>query len=136
MVVVLAATASAQLADEVALDNTTRANSLGIAPTARASSLIDLSKLRWSHSYSLSYFSGARNGSVGLLNTTMFYEFSPKLSLAFNLGIMHNLGAIRGDAKNSATVLPGFLLSYRPSDKFSLSIEMQTRHGGYYPLTR
>ncbi|MBU8932807.1 MAG: hypothetical protein KOO62_02260 [candidate division Zixibacteria bacterium] len=131
----LAASASAQSVDQVTLDNTTRANSLGVAPVARAASLIDLSRLNLSHSYSLSYFSGARSGSVGLLNTTMFYEFSPKLSLFLNLGVMHNIGAIRGDAKNSATLLPGFQLDYHPSDKFRLSIEMQTRYGGYHPLT-
>lgn len=136
VLVVCAASASAQLSDRVALDNTTRANSLGIAPVARVSSLIDLSRVRWSHSYSLAYSSGAYGGSAGLLNTTMFYDFSSSLSLAVNLGVLHNPGAVWGDAKNNTTLLPGFLLDYHPSDKFRLSIGMQTRYGGYNQLTR
>ncbi len=136
VLVVCAVSASAQLSDQVALDNTTRANALGVAPVARTSSLIDLSRLRWSHSYSLAYYSGSYSGSAGMLNTTMFYDFSRSLSLAVNIGILHNPGAIWGDQKNSAKVLPGFLLDYHPSDKFRLSIGMQTRYGGYHPIIR
>jgi len=136
MVLVLTGVASAQFSDQVSLDNSTRVNSMGVIPVDRPSSLLDLSRLSWSHSYSLSYFSGVQSGSVGLLNTTMYYEFSPKLSMALNLGVFHNTGAIWGDGKNNATLLPGFLLDYHPSEKFRLSIGIQTFHGGNYPLTR
>jgi hypothetical protein len=38
---------------------------------------------------------------------------------------MHNTGAIWGDGNNDATVLPGFMLDYHPSDKFQMSIMVQ-----------
>ncbi|MEA2031336.1 MAG: hypothetical protein U9N55_07060 [candidate division Zixibacteria bacterium] len=130
-VLILCGSVSAQFSDEASLDKSTRSNSLGVAPVSHPSSLIDLSRLSWSHSYSLSYFSGAQSGSVGLLNTTMYYEFSPNFSMAFNLGIIHNAGMIWGDEKNNATLLPGFQLDYHPSEKFRLFIKMQTCYGGY-----
>ncbi len=134
LVILACGAVSAQLVDQAELEEASKSHSLGIAPVSRPSSLLDLSKVRWSHRYSLSFFSNsAYSGSTGLLNTTMFYDFSSKLSLAVNLGIAHNAGALWGNGNNDATILPGFLLDYHPSDKFRMSIEVQTISGGYHP---
>lgn len=134
IILLMATSAFSQSADRYDLEKSTRANSLGVIPVERPFSLIDLSRVRFSHSYSMSYFSGYSNGSAGLWNTTMYYDFSSKLSLNVNVGVLHNTGAIWGDGKNNSTFLPGFLLDYHPSDKFRLLIGMQTHSGGYYPL--
>jgi hypothetical protein len=63
----------------------------------------------------------------------MAYEFSSKLSMTLNLGILHNTGALWGDTGNDATLLPSFSLNYRPSDKFSLSIGVERRSGFLAP---
>jgi len=124
---------SAQNTDQAILDNARSSTLLGTSPASSPFSLLDLSRMKWSHSYTLSYISnGGYSGSVGILNTTMFYEFSPKLSLNLNIGIMHNTGAIWGDENNNATLLPGFMLDYHPSDKFTILFGMQ-RVSGLYP---
>ncbi len=132
-VILMAVPVTAQMADRAELEEAARANALGVQPVSTPSSLIDLSRLEWSHSYSLSYMSGGGNSaSVGMLNTSMLYEFSPKLSLLLNVGVAHNAGALWGNGASDATVLPGFVLDYHPSDKFRMVIGMQTFAGGYY----
>jgi hypothetical protein len=121
----MAASSLAQDADVVRLREAASANVLGTRPVSSPFSLLDFSKMKWTHSYSISFMSGGgSSGSVGLLNSSMFYEFSPKLSLRLDIGILHNSGAIWGDANNEATLLPGFRLDFHPSEKFSLSIGM------------
>lgn len=108
-------------------------SSLGLKGAPNPFSLLDISRIRWSHSYSISYFSGGNaSGSAGLLNTTMFYDFSNSLLLSVNVGVLHNSGAIWGDGKNDATILPGFQLDYHPSEKFRMTIGFQ-RVSGYGP---
>ncbi len=120
-----------QSSDEAALDDYNRSSALGIKPAATPFSLIDLSRVRWSNSYSVTFFSGGDySGSIGIYRTTMFYDFSSKLSLSLNLGIAHNTGAIWGDGSSNASLLPGFTLDYHPSEKFRMSIGLQT-YGGY-----
>jgi hypothetical protein len=124
-------TALGQSADVAQIEEANRATALGIKPAVSPFSLIDLSRVKWSHSYSVSFFSGGNySGSTGLFRTNMFYEFSSKLSLSVNLGIAHNTGAVWGDGATDATLLPGFMLDYHPSEKFRLSIGFQ-RFGGY-----
>ncbi len=132
-----ATTAFAQFADQAKLNESGKAYSFGVKPAVSPFSLLDLSRIRWSTSYSVGYISGnGYGGSMGVLNTSAFYEFSPKLSMQLNLGIAHNTGAIWGDGKNNATVLPGFQLDYHPSEKFHMSIGVQRYSGfltpGYY----
>jgi len=134
IILLCATSAFAQFADRLDLERSTQANSLGVMPVERPFSLIDLSRVRFSHSYSLSYYSGYANGSAGLWNTSIYYDFSSKLSLNVNVGVLHNTGAIWGDGKNNATFLPGFLLDYHPSEKFRLVVGMQTYSGGHYNL--
>ena len=106
----------------------------GVNPASSAFSLLDMSRITWSHSYSVSFFSGGRSsGSVGLLNSTMNYELSESLNLMVNLGVLHNTGAVWGDGEHSASFLPGFRLDYRPSENFFMSISYQQHPGyGYY----
>lgn len=114
---------------QAALDNT-----FGARPTTSSFGLIDFSKLQFSHSYSLSFLSGGTgDGTVGLWNTSMFYEFSSKLSLAVDLSVMHSGGALSTPGNNSATVLPGFLLDFHPSKNFSLTIGLSRVNPYYYP---
>ncbi len=135
LVIVLGATASAQLSDEAELDALAHSNTLGVGPASSPFSLVDLSRIRWSHSYSLSFFSGGNySGAVGLLNSTMFYELSPKLSLALNLGIAHNTGALWSNGNSRASFGPGFLLDYHPSRNFRIGLNVQWHEGSYYPL--
>lgn len=132
-VTALAMSVSAQMADRADLEAATRAQALGIQPAKNPMSLIDLSRLQWSHSYSLSYLSGGgSSASVGVLNTSMLYDFSPKLSLMLNVGVAHNAGAIWGDGNTNAMILPGFVLDYHPSEKFRMTIGMQRVAGGLY----
>lgn len=105
-------------------------NSLTMKGAPNPFSLLDLSRIRWSNSYSVSFFSGGgSSGSVGLLNTTMDYEISRSLSLGLNVGILHNTGALWGNGQADATVLPGFRLDYHPSEKFRLMLGIQRVSG-------
>lgn len=107
-------------------------NGIGVESAKTPFSLLDLSRIKWSNSYSVSFFSGGgSSSSAGLLNTTMFYEFSPKLSLALNLGILHNTGAIWGNGESDASVLPSFMLDYRPSEKFRMSLIFESVRGNF-----
>jgi len=121
-----------QTTDQAILDNANSNNLLGTSPAVSPFKLLDLSKMKWTHSYSMGYVSGSgTSGTVGMWNTTMFYEFSRKLSLNLNIGIMNTTGSIWGDSNNDATFLPGFVLDYHPSEKFSLIIGMQRMSGAY-----
>lgn len=132
----LAGALSAQQADVASLKDS-KANAvsgLGITPAGSPFSLLDLSRIKWSNSYSVAFFSGGgSSGSVGLWSTSMDYEISSKLHLAVNLGILHNPGALWGQAESNARFLPGFRLDYRPSDKLMMSISVQRGIGYYDP---
>ncbi|MFZ5981556.1 MAG: hypothetical protein ACOYVF_13090 [Candidatus Zixiibacteriota bacterium] len=129
---VSAVSAMSQTTDQAILDNANSNNLLGSSPASSPFKLLDLSKMKWTHSYTMGYVSvNGSSGSVGMWNTTMFYEFSRKLSLSLNIGIMNTYGSIWGDANNDATVLPGFLLDYHPSDKFNLIVGFQRVSGAY-----
>lgn len=127
--------ATGQDIDQARLETPNAYNSLGVQPAATPFSLLDFSRIKWSHSYSVSFFSGGnQSGSVGLASTSMLYEFSDRLSLQVNLGILHDPGAIWGDKNNNnATLLPGFRLDYRPTDKVFMTLEFQRYDGRAYP---
>jgi len=110
----------------------TSASGIGVRPASSPWSLLDLSRIRWSNSYSVAFFSGGgSSGSMGVLNTSMFYEFSGKLALTVNLGVAHNPGSLWGNGETNATLYPGFRLDYRPSEKVFMSLQVQ-RISGYY----
>ena len=80
LVLSLSASVCAQLSDRADLDAVTQNRVLGVRPAASPFSLLDFSRIRWSHSYSVSFFSGGNNsGSLGLLTSNMTYELSSKL---------------------------------------------------------
>jgi hypothetical protein len=129
LVLAFSTLAVAQMSDRAELDRNTRTSGLGVPAAANPFSLIDLSRIKWSHSYSVSYFSGGgADGSGGLWQTSMYYEFSPKLSLNFNLGVAHT-GNLLSNSDRQAAFLPGFTLDYHPSDKFRVSLMFQTYRG-------
>lgn len=119
-----------QTIDRAELEKITRENALGVEPAVSPYSLIDLSRLKFSHSYSMSFVSGSGySGSMGIARTSMFYEFSPSLSLTLNLGLAHDPSSVFGNAGSSATFLPGFTLDYHPSDNFRMSVSYQRMVG-------
>lgn len=132
-IVTLASFASAQMSDRAELENLHNTPGLSIKPAASLFSLLDMSKIRWSHSYSVGFFSGgSASGSVGLLNSTMFYDISKSLSLSINLGVAHS-GGSWGEGRQT-TVLPGFSLDYHPSDKFRMTFMIQRYDAVLNPL--
>jgi hypothetical protein len=134
LVLAVAVTAWAQSSDEAKLNDLAQSNSLGIKPATSPFSLLDLSRLQYSHSYSISFFSGGGySGSVGMLNSMMFYELSSKFTLGFNLRIAHDIGATWSNGDHNASVFPGFWLDFHPSDRFRMSISVQRYPSMYDP---
>ena len=58
ILLVLSSAAGAQMVEEGNLSTVTSRNILGMQPASSAFSLIDLSRVKWSNSYSVSFFSG------------------------------------------------------------------------------
>ncbi|MFQ5607504.1 MAG: hypothetical protein ACE5GA_06120 [Candidatus Zixiibacteriota bacterium] len=101
-------------------------SSVSLTPSQNPFSLLDLSRLKWSHSYSLSFGSGSSgSGSFGLYTSSLLYEFSPSLSMAFSLGVGHDPGALFDRTRQSnADLFPAFALDYHPNEKFRMSLSV------------
>ncbi|MEW5994497.1 MAG: hypothetical protein AB1744_08890 [Candidatus Zixiibacteriota bacterium] len=126
LTLVIAAAASAQLTDQARLEALTQSNSLGVKPATSPFSLLDLSKMRWYHTYSLSFFSGSgQTGSMGLLNSMMIYELSSKFTLGVNLAVAHDIAGVSRFGSQSVDFYPGFRLDFHPSSKFQMSLSVQ-----------
>lgn len=129
--VLAASSLFAQSVDLASINQMTSQNDMSPKSSLSPFGLIDLSRVKWSNSYSVSYFSGGGNSmSMGVLNTQFGYEFSPKLSMTLNFGLAHNTGAMVRGENADATVLPGFALDYHPSEKFRMSFSYQTYRNG------
>jgi len=131
---------SAQQSDVATIRDATSQYPLGM-PASSPFSLLDASRMKWSHSYSMTFFSGGNSsGSLGMLSSTMTYELSSKLSFAFNLGVMHNTGALFRAEGSDATLLPGFTIDFHPSKNFQMSLSVQKYNGlmtpYFYPRSR
>jgi hypothetical protein len=124
---------SAQMADRVDI-GTMKQDYLGFKPAEKPFSLLDLSRLHWSHSYSLNFFSGGgTSGTTGLYTASVLYEFSSRLSLNLKLGIAHDPSSLfERNAGRDATLLPGLHLNYHPSPNFSISAGFDTYLGSSY----
>lgn len=135
LITLMAGVVSAQLVDQAdAVSTPTQQKIYGVEPALSSFSLIDFSRIKWSNSYSVSYFSGGSySGSMGYYNSSIFYEFSPKLSMTVNIGVSHNAGSLWGDGNNDASILPGFRLDYHPSEKFRMTLMVQRLDGSYLP---
>ena len=118
---------TAQMVDKAEINNMKK-DYLGLKPAGQPFSLIDFSKLKWTHSYSISFFSGGgESGSNGLYMSNIFYEFSSKLSMNLKLGIAHDPGSIFDRRSGqSADFLPGIQLNYHPSPNFTFSAGFDT----------
>ena len=129
----MALNASAQLVDKAEIQSV-KENNLGLKPAAKPFSLIDLSRIKWSHSYSVSYFSGGGSSTgMGLYTGSMFYEISSSLSIDMQLSVAHNPGSLfNNSAANEASFYPAVNLDYHPSDNFRLSVGFISVPGNYY----
>lgn len=91
--------------------------------------LLDLSKLSFRHSYSMSYVSsGGYSANRGVYTTSIGYRISDPLYVQLDLGLVHQPGALfGGDSRQlDAQVRPNFFLRYAPSRKFSLIVDVRT----------
>lgn len=91
--------------------------------------LLDLSRLSFHQSYSLSYFSGGGySANQGVYTTSIGYRIADPLYVQVDLGLVHQPSALfGGDTRQlDARVRPNFFLRYAPSNKFSLSIDVRT----------
>ena len=123
----------AQSADAAHLSNFQTHSSITMPAAQSPFSLLDLSRIRWNQSYGVMYSSGsAGSGSYGMYTNSFLYEFSPKLSLAFDVGIGHNPGVLFNKNQSAdAHVFPSFNFDYHPSSKFRLSVGFASVPGPY-----
>jgi len=127
----------AQFTDQTELDNIKK-DYLGLKPADKPFAFIDVSKLHWNHSYSMTFFSGSGNsGQVGMYTSSLLYEISPSLLLNVKLGVAHNPGSFFDrNVKTDATLLPGMRLDYQPSQNLHITIGFDTYPGlEHYPYS-
>ena len=128
----IAVSASAQMSEKAEMDQITGLNSQ-LRPVSKPFSLIDLSRVRWSHSYSVSFYSGGSgSASMGMYRGDIFYEFTPSLSVNIGIGVSHTPGAMFDNSiKNNSELYPSVQLDYHPGSNFHLSIGFE-RSPGFY----
>ncbi len=133
LILVSGGVAFGQMADKAEIQSV-KEDYLGLNPVSKPFSLIDLSRIHFSHSYSFSYFSGGgTSGSVGLYTGSIFYELSNSLSLDVQIGIAHNPGAlVNNNLETDAAFYPAARLDYHPSNNFNISIGFESHPGYYY----
>lgn len=131
--ILISTSVSAQMIDKAEIGNMKK-DYLGLKPAGQPFALIDFSKLQWSHSYSINFFSGGGiSGSNALYVGNILYEFSPKFSLNLKLGIAHDPGSVFDRSKGqNASFLPGIQLDYHPSPNFRISAGFDTRPQNQY----
>jgi len=116
------------------------AEAIGSSRIENRFSLLDLSRLEMSHSYSISYFSmGGRGMTIGMYVNSIRYQISNPLTLNLSLAWVHQPGNFllrdRGTATDYGRILPSFSLEYRPSDNFFLEIGYHSIPAYLYPGT-
>ncbi len=88
------------------------------------------------HSYSLSYLSASGNGySQGMYLNTMSYQVSDPLSVSLQWGMMNQpLSSFGASALyQSGFFFSGANLEYKPSDKFSVGLQINSQpQSNYY----
>ena len=107
--------------------------------TAKSSfSLLDPSKFHMTQSYSLMYSSSSRYGSqsLGMYLNSIEYQISDPLKVRFDIGYMHDLGALAGNnsgsLSNNGQLIPGFALSWKPTENFYLHLNYRQVPVSYY----
>ncbi|MDF1543978.1 MAG: hypothetical protein P1R58_02615 [bacterium] len=122
----LVSAVSAQFVDD-ASTSSYKSSNLDLAPAVSPFSLIDFSRVRWSNSYSVSFFSGGNSsGSLGMWNSNVSYDLSRSLSIGLNVNLLHSPSGLLGNTNSDAIILPGFSLDYHPSRNFNLRIDYRT----------
>ena len=134
LIIVLSAAGMARADDVSVTPAETQTTSGALASTTLYSQftpfqLLDLSKLTFRHSYSVSYLSsGGYSANRGVYTTSIGYRISDPLYVQLDLGLVHQPGALfGGDSRQlDAQVRPNFFLRYAPSTKFSLIVDVRT----------
>jgi len=110
--------------------------SLQLQKPSLSLSLLDPSRLKMSHAYSLSFVTGGGHSqTIGLYMNSIEYQVSRPLTLTLHLGYLHQPTALFGRSGNSSfggSFLPGFELDYRPSENFFFKINMSSYTYPYY----
>ncbi|MDZ7293957.1 MAG: hypothetical protein ONB14_00875 [candidate division KSB1 bacterium] len=120
--------ASAQLKEQSKPLDLARELRTGVTPGVGGLLGLDPSRLRMSHSYSLSYFSlRGQSMAQGLYLNTIEYDVSQPLQLRLQWGIAHTPFQSAGLRSLGPTgpFVSGVQLQYRPSSKFSLDVGYQ-----------
>jgi len=120
--VISAPSAFAQMGDIADLNRLRGDDKTSIRPVTNLFSLIDLSKVRWNHSYGVTYSSSARgSGSYGMYTSSFIYSLAPSLTLGVGVGLGHDPAALFNRTSGAdARVFPAVGLDYHPSDNFRL----------------
>lgn len=104
-----------------------RASDLSAPTSGLGFSLLDPSRLRISHSYSMSYMTGSGySSSVGLYMSTLEYQFAKPLSVRVGLGYLHQPLGFTGVSGPDGEFLPNVRLDWRPSDNMHFIIDYRT----------
>lgn len=105
-------------------------------PAKSSFSLLDPSKLHMSQSYSFMYSSSKYGSqSLGMYLNSIEYQISDPLKVEFNLGYLHNPGALvgnRNDYLGDGKILPGVSVSWKPAKNLFLQFNYQQMPGYYY----
>lgn len=137
VVLVVSAALAVQATENAPVGGPNTVSQSSLKGAANPFSLLSSSRIRWSNSYAVTFFSGGgRSGSLGILNTSMFYELSPKLSLGLNVGVLHNPSSLWGDKKSNPMLLPGMRLDFHPSRAFRMIVDIRSVSGAMYPYDR
>jgi len=137
MILLFPLSALAQMTDKAEINQINQKYDLGLSKRP-SFSWLDLSKLHFSQSYAVSFISGnGFSGTQALYNGTIIYQLSRPLTLALNIGILHDPGALWGDQSlaSTATFLPSGRLDWKPSNNFQMSIGFETVpvfYNGYF----
>lgn len=110
----------------------------GLAAPKGLAGLLGLNPNRFTmqQSYSLSYLSSGGNGfSQGMYLNTMRYQFADPLSVSVQWGMMNQPLSALGTAPlyQSGFFFSGANLEYKPSDKFSVGLQISSHpQSNYY----
>ena len=87
--------------------------------------LLNSDKFDMKHSYSMFYSGGAMGGIKGMYSNTIFYRFSDKMDMRFQLNYLMQPGWLnsqnsRSSNMNNGVLLPNFDFRYKPTKNTSL----------------
>ncbi len=127
LLVSFSSSASTQKLDQGSGKSIVAESLLGLTPQSKSFSLLDPSRVKMWHSYTLSYFSGSgRSGNIGLYMNTIEYRPSDPLRLQVSLGYLHQPFSMIGGQSSAGRILPSFQLWYNPNSKISLHINISS----------